>query len=389
MARVLIGWELGANRGHVNVMQIIAQRLLAERHEVHFALQQIDAAGLDHDRRIGLWQAPVWPRLLIGQSRHYATPSVSMGDILGRVGLDRPGALAAMIAGWDSILAQLQPDLVVANFAPALLAAARGRIETVVNGNGFSCPAAGLAAFPALARGQPALDEAELLDIADADLRAAGREPLASLPALFAADHQAIGSFALLDPYRDSRSQPLCAPIIGLDTGIAANPDGQEVFVYFYHLAPADAPLWDGLARSGRTVRIHVPHPTRDHLAAFGRFGFAFEKHPLPFAHIAARSRLALSHGGQGFVSSCLLTGLPQIIAWYDLEKKLAGRAVSQAALGCDFEFQALSAVEIAEIIDAAWADAAIHGRAAAARPEFAAAMGDRVENRIAELANR
>jgi rhamnosyltransferase subunit B len=309
-----------------------------------------------------------------------------MGDILGRVGLDRPGALAAMIGGWDAILAAAKPDLVVADFAPALLTAARGRVPTVLTGAGFACPAASLDRFPVLGDGAIAIDETELLDIADADLRTVGRDPLNSLPALFAADHDAIASFAVLDPYRDCRSQPHCAPVIDVADTAVANPSAEDLFVYFYRLAPADAPLWQGLALSGRKVRIHFPDPTPDHLATFRKLGLNFEKHPLRFDRIAAQSRLALSHGGQGFVSSCLLTGLPQIVAWYDLEKKLAGQAVSEAGLGRDFNFHALTAGQIAEVIEAAWTDTAIHGRAADARRGFVAVMGNRVEDRIADL---
>ena len=156
-----------------------------------------------------------------------------------------------------------------------------------------------------------------------------------------------------------------------------ANPSADELFVYFYRLAPADAPLWQGLALSGRKVRIHFTDPTADHLATFRKLGLTFEKHPLRFDRIVGQSRLALSHGGQGFVSSCLLTGLPQVVAWYDLEKKLAGQAVSQAGLGREFNFHALTASQIAELIEAAWTDPAIHGRAAKARPGFIAAMAN------------
>ncbi len=387
MARVLIGWELGANRGHVHKINLIAKRLIADGHRVDLAFQQIDANGPDVDPRFGLWQAPVWPRLLIGQSQSYMTPSLSMGDILGRVGLDRPGALSSMIRGWDAILGAVRPDLVIADFAPALLMAARGRVRSATIGDGFTNPPASMARFPVLGDSAlPTLDESELLDIADADLRAVGRTPLAALPGMFAADESLVTAFALLDPYAGARSGSACAPIIDTPIDCIANPDANELFVYFYRLAPADAPLWQGLAESGRRVRIHFTDPSAQHLQTFRRLGLTFEPRPLPFARIVAQSRLALSHGGHGFVSSCLLTGLPQIVAWYDLEKKLAGQAVSRAGLGHDFNFHALTAAQIAKLIDQAWTDPAIHGRASAARPDFVAAMADRVEDRIAAL---
>ena len=62
MARVLIGWELGTNRGHVDAVLRIARHLLSNGHDVHLALQQIDGAPLDADPRLHIWQAPIWPR---------------------------------------------------------------------------------------------------------------------------------------------------------------------------------------------------------------------------------------------------------------------------------------------------------------------------------------
>jgi rhamnosyltransferase subunit B len=310
-----------------------------------------------------------------------------MGDILARVGLDRPGALAAMIRGWDAILAAAKPDLVVAEFAPALLMAARGRMLTVVNGTGFSCPHAGLSAFPVLGDAvAPIVDEGALLDTVDADLRSVGREPLASLPALFAADHVMIAGFAALDPYAAERPGAHCAPNINVPPLPTSPAQGDELFVYFYSLVSPDAPLWQGLADAGRRVRIHFSDASADHLATFKRLGLAFERHPLPFDRIAGQSRLALSHGGHGFVSSCLVAGLPQIIGWYDLEKKLHADGVVAAGLGHGFNLHTSRTPEIAALINAAWDDADLAARCRNASKGFVAAMADRVEDRIAAL---
>ena len=130
MARILFGWELGANRGHIERLLPMARRLLDSGHEVALALQQIDCAGLDRDPRITLWQAPVWPRLLINNLQDGSRRVATMGDILAQLGLDRPGCLAAMISSWDAIFAAFRPDVIVADYAPALLAARRISLTT-------------------------------------------------------------------------------------------------------------------------------------------------------------------------------------------------------------------------------------------------------------------
>lgn len=389
MARILFGWELGSNRGHIAAMEAIAATLLDAGHEVVFALQQIDAGGIDLDRRIALWQAPIWPRLLAAAAQPISTPTATMGDILCRLGLDRPGTLAALIRGWDAIFAAVRPDLVVGDFAPALLAAARGRIVSVQTGTGFACPPPGAESFPHLSDAPLANDEREILDLVDADLDSVGRRALPALPALFASDHSLIASFAELDPYAATRPGSHCTPGIAPPLPTPGASGGEELFVYLFHKIHPETPIWEGLALSGRKVRIHMSGPSDAHRALFKRNGFAVETRPMPFPRIAARSRMVLSHGGHGFVSASLLSGLPQIIAWYDLEKKLYGDAIATAGLGRPITLFSSSAQDVAAEIEACWNDAAMADRCRAAAPGFAERMDDPVSARVRALAEQ
>src|ERR1700712_2068030 len=110
MARVLIGWELGANRGHISRIAPVAAKLRALGHEVAFALQQVDALGASRDTSIPIFQAPLWPRLLASAAAPPRGNVSTMIDILSRLGLDKPGTLAAVMSGWDAILEAWKPD---------------------------------------------------------------------------------------------------------------------------------------------------------------------------------------------------------------------------------------------------------------------------------------
>lgn len=335
MACVLFGWELGANRGHISTILPLARRLQAEGHAVHLALQQIDAAGLEDLSGLTLWQAPLWPRLLASLVRPATVPAATMGDILARLGLGRQGTLGALIRGWDAILATTDPQFVIADFAPALLAAAAGRVETAILGPGFTCPPAGVAHFPAWAGMQPAHDEAELLDIADAELAETGRTALSSLPALFRADHVLVTSFAELDPYAGLREGGHVLPVALPERGFPGGR-GDEIFGYFNNTIPPAHPLWKGLAAAGRRVRLHMPEPDSAHLEQFRQLRFRVEARPLAFEQIAARSRIVISHGGHGFCSSAVAWGLPQMVVAFDIEKYLTGLALANAGLGAE-----------------------------------------------------
>ena len=373
MARILIGWELGANRGHIERITRIAEALAATGHDVALALQRLDApAGALH-RRISLWQAPVWPRLLVNAARPNGHPVATMGDILARVGLDRSEAVAGMIAGWQAILGAVAPAVVIADYAPMLLTAARGRVPTIGVGTGFERVPSGMDRFPSLNGRDAAYDEAMLLDSVNRALGGLGRAPLPALPELFHADVSLCGCFAELDPYATWRGEPVVSPTIARGIAGEAGGRGEELFVYGFEITMAESPLWDGLARSGLPVRVHIPKATAALQARFARAGFAYEPHPLGFDRIAERSRILLSHGGNGFVSSALVAGIPQAVTHYDLEKRIAGHGVMRLGVGGQVSLQGIKPDAFAASLRALYEDEAIRRRCLDLAPSFRA----------------
>ena len=371
MARILIGWELGANRGHIERITRIAEALAATGHEVALALQRLDApAGTLHPR-IALWQAPVWPRLLVNAARPNGRPVATMGDILARVGLDRSETSAGMVAGWQAILGAVAPAVVIADYAPMLLTAARGRVPTIGVGTGFERVPAGMDHFPSLNGREPAHDEAALLDGVNRALARLGVAPLPGLPELFHADVSLSGCFAELDPYAAWRREPVVSPTIA--RGLPEEPGGRgdELFVYGFEIAMAESPLWDGIARTGLPVRVHVPNATVELQARFAEAGFAYEPRPLGFDRIAERSRILLSHGGNGFVSSALVSGIPQAVTHYDLEKRIAGHGVMRLGVGGQVALQTIKPDIFAASLRALYDDETIRQRCLTLAPSF------------------
>lgn len=387
MARILIGWELGANMGHVARMRDLVDALLARGHHVAIALQRIDALNFAEDRRLRLWQAPVWPRLLANTARPTAGEPATIGDILFRLGLGRHGTLSALLGGWDAILAAERPDLVISDFAPALLMAARGRIRSIAIGTGFTCPPASGPHFPPLGAAKPAIAEDELLDTVDAELAIAGRPPLETLPALFASDDQLICSFRELDPYRSVTGRTHFAPQVMPPVAAPNGAGGDEIFVYGFTLIGASATLWQALAACGHRVRVHLPDPTPEHLAVMRAGGLIFEPKPLPFPLIAQRSRIVVSHGGLGFASSALLAGLPQVVTFYDLEKRLTAEALEEGGLGIGTLLYDLDATAFGQLLGQAMANDAMAARCRDAAAAFHSRMERTADARILDIA--
>ena len=334
MAHILLGWELGGNQGHAIALAITAAALRRRGHRISFALQRVDAISPDLLAGADVWPAPVTPRLLVNASRPPSRHPQSMGDIMARLGFDDAGIVGALLRAWTRLLDAIRPDLVIADYGPFLLNAARGRIPTISAGTAFSTPPSTMTDFPSLTGEAPAFSEARLLDALNAALRGAARAPIEHLPGMFEAGREMGGSFAELDPYAEWRREPLVMPMLRGPMPDLAPGTGDEVFVYAPDNARVEAKLWDGLARSGLPVRVHVPGAAADLKRALVDKGLEIELEPLPFAHIAERSRLVVSHGGHGFVCSALLAGLPQVICHFDLEKRLNARAITRLRLG-------------------------------------------------------
>ena len=388
MARILIGWEFGANRGHAVRMAQLARLLREGGHEIHFAVQQVDAFRPGEAAGAAVWQAPITPRLLTTAPRSTIGQPTGMGDILARLGMDDAGIVEAMVAAWRQILLAVRPELVVAEFAPFLLLAARGEAPGLAVGTGFQTPPPEMADFPQLVDGEAAAQEAATLAAVNAGLAAAGAAPLRALPQVFAADRVVTETFAEIDPYNAHRQGPLAYPAPAMPERAAGG--GEEVFVYAPDTLPAQSKLWEGLAAAGVPVRVHVPRARprlRDRLA---QLGFAFEPEPLPIAAIAERSRLLVSHGGHGFVCAGLAAGLPHIVCYLDLEKLFHGRALAGLGLGGHVAMAGIRPDAFGPSLKRIHADDAMAARARAAAPGFrersSPSLEEMVEAALAEL---
>lgn len=381
MARILLGWELGAGSGHTTRLLELASILAARGHEPLLAPQQIGPFAAHWPT----WQAPVWPRLLEPLFRRFPQRPATMGDNLAYLGLDDPEAMAAMIMAWDRLILDARPDAVVAEFAPMLQVAARGRVPTLAFGTGFSLPPAHMPNFPSLFGNPQVVAEPSLLAALNDALRRTDRQPLLALPEIFAADLDMVATFAELDPYRQWRREPVGAPAICGPVPLATG-EGEEVFVYFNGRTKRPNAFWQGLADSRLAVRVHDSVLNDDDVIALERAGIRVARTPVSFDQIVARSRLLISHGGLGFVSSGLMAGLPQIIIPFDGEKMLTAKAAVESGACLLASFEGMKPDGFAAFLRAAWSDETLHARARAAAPGFRGRVTRTAEVEVAEM---
>lgn len=377
MARILIGWELGGNRGHISRILPIADALSAEGHEVALALQNPSLVPPHRLASYALYQAPIWPGLVAGNAPVAGIPAASMGDILARLGLAQAATLPAMLSAWHAIFAAFRPQLVIGDFAPVLTLAARQRVPLVTIGTGFTQPPAEMEFFPSLSDRFPAEVERDTLDAANAGLALIGEPGLAALPEMFAAETRLVSSPPELDAYADFRTDERVSPFWHHAPPEPTGAGGDEVFVYAHRRSLSAAPLWDGLQQSGLPVRVHIADLSKREAAALADRGFQLEAEPLPIERIAERSRCVLTHGGHGLVCAALFAGLPQIAVHYDLEKACNGRALAAHTLGGHVALEELRAEPFARTLTLYHAADEPHRRCREAAHRLHAGLGE------------
>ena len=384
MARILIGWELGANTGHIVKIAGIAAELVARGHEPVLAAP---AHRAPRRPAMQVWQAPLWPTQL-------ATLSRSARDHAGDDGR-HPGGARPWRHGGDARAdrrvgrassRRCAPDLVVAEFAPGLMMAAQGRVPLLALGTGFSLPPPHLPYFASLT-GKPAVeDEGRLLDGLNAAL--ARQRPAAARPADRACSRPiarsppcSANSIPIASGGRSEHGAPSVMPAPALATG-----GGDELFVYMNGLTRWPDGFWQGMVDARLKVRVYDPR-LRDADAAVLTKARADHRARgrCRSTRIVARSRAVLSHGGLGMACSSLLAGLPMLFVPFDIEKRMVAASVVELGLGRRLDFELVEAARLAGMMRDAFDDEAMGRRARAAAPGFRARMARTCEQETAD----
>ncbi len=335
MAKVLIGWELGGNYGHLSSIEKLSVELAKDGHQSFLALQRIDGISRRFVAGEQLLQAPIWPNLLKDVHRELPqVPHATYGDIFDALCLDKPNALTSMLEAWQVLLDLVKPDAVVAETAPALLMAARGRFPTIRIGSGYDVPPSEMARFPSLTGRSAVRCEMIALEKINTALSQTSCHPVRFYPEIFKSDADIVACLEEFDPYAEWREACYCRPAMGSKVPPLAVKRGNEIFVYFHAVTQHVMPVWKALSQTKLPVRIHVPDADEEHTKALADLGFKFESKPVPLDKIMRRSRMIISHGGLGLSSAAAMCGVPHLVLSHDIEKSLNGNAVARMGAG-------------------------------------------------------
>jgi hypothetical protein len=286
---ILFGWELGAGQGHIQRLVALAQKLETYGHTAIFALKSYNLNGIDFP-----WQKLDPPHLPFSGRAE----SFTFADILASFGFDDVHLLQNHINGWQDILRQVQPALVICDHAPGLVLAAQNTAPTIVLGSHFAVPPP-IETFPIIRVPAPPehLDRQQQVSQAVHQLSKVD----APLGQLFNGDRSFIFSLPELDWYRFWRINPAyvgiqTAPIPLQDSRLATEPWAYLASDYEY-----------------RDLVLKTINP---------------ENTFKPLHEALVNKRLAIHHGGLTTTIACLLAGIPQLLLPRHLEQQLTSFAL-------------------------------------------------------------
>ena len=370
MAHIHLAWELGGGLGHIGRIRMLAQALLSRGHRVSVSVRDLAAAhGLLAGVHLPVLQAPVWQHPVVG----LVPGQGNLAEVLFRHGYLDKTALGSLLAGWRAMLQQLQPDLLVADYAPTALLAARSLgLRSASIGSGFYNPPAGqplppLRDWDPLPAERLAASEAHLLRTANAALAeavhaaeavagataagsaggaalAAAARPQAVAPLrhaadLFLGDLPLLCSWPELDHY--ARPQDAVARWFGPNfmphAGIAPQwpaGAGPRVFAYLKSSHPAHVAVLQALAEEGCSTLAYLPDVAGGAPVPFKHALIHYAAGPVALGQALHEAELCVCHAGEATLAQSLLAGVPLLMLPQHTEQFLLARRIARAGAG-------------------------------------------------------
>ncbi|WP_338762302.1 hypothetical protein [Massilia sp. METH4] len=335
MAHIHLAWEMGGGMGHAGRLKALARVLLARGHRVSLSLRDLGhTQRVLADLPVPRLQAPVWLHRTEGMPANEA----SLAEILLAKGyLEVPG-LAGLVAGWRALFDALEPDLVVADYAPtALLAARTLHLPTSSVGTGFTSPPADRA-LPCLRDWEEvghqrlARAEAHVLNVVNAVLEMHGAPELLHAARLLLGDAPLLCTWPEFDHYGRAAGEAEWLGPVGMPLGGGAPAwppgSGPRVFAYLKHDYPQHRAVLEALADEGCRVLCYLPEVAAGRPAPVSSARIAYSSQPVALEAALHGAVLCVCHASEATTVQALLCGVPVLMLPMRLEHFLVARRV-------------------------------------------------------------
>ena len=343
MSTILVTYELGAGLGHLNRLVAVTRRIEGDHNWV-FALPD-RALGEPIVRRAFGDKARVlegvhWPAPKDLDVRKI--PTHTFADVIALFGFHDAGRLSANTTHWHTILQEVIPQLIIADFAPTLRLAIGSKVPVVIVGNGYTVPPPGQllppirqheTSVPALSRA----NEGRLLAAVNAVRARLRGEAIDFFSDLFSGENTFVCTLPEFDPYRRFRRGPTVWPfnIPDVPLGPPVNQrSGSPIFAYLPANHPALPPIISALNDLKLASQIYVSGMTAQALAKRCSATVRIHAKPADLAHVLPNTSLLIHHGGLGTAYAGLLAGVPQLVLPFNLEHSITAAGLEQFGVG-------------------------------------------------------
>ena len=338
MARFLCAWEFGADLGHVRRLVPVAESLRALGHEVCIAFR--DSAHLEDARGRG-FEAFLAPLLRVPQ---LVSPTpISFSDVLLNIGFADRHSVSGALRAWHSMLELLDTQVVVADYAPTAMIAARvAGLKIATIGTGFALPPPE-DPLPALRPWTPvdedklrAIDE-RLVSTLTAAIGPAGADRAPRLARdVFTADAHLLCTFPELDPFgpRATGDYEYVGPQGDATSGEEVRWQGEAGARIFAYLKPRDRrfdTIVEALHELDAESVVAAPGLEAARVAALSRGNVRVIPAPVNLDLLLGEATLCITHAGFGVAARALTAGVPLGLLPLHLEQFLIARRVEQS----------------------------------------------------------
>lgn len=324
MKRVLLAWELGGGIGYTGWLIAIARELQARGCETVLALRELEPcihqfAFID----CPVVAAPVAPGFRPSRVRREGFHPCGFADLMLANGFGQTHELHALVRAWRGLIDLVKPDLIVGAYSPVLGVAAYGRVPLAIVGYGYTAPPADRPAFPLFRRNRtPYADQETLLARVRRVQDAVGGPLPDRLTDIYRGAGRFILSFDELDPYRDTRHEPLMGPLEPLG-GIPPLPPAPRFYAYLLGDQPFVPKVVEALAQSGLPGAIYLRNGKMAPPPGLAENGVDWLTRPPPLSEATAGATVMVHHGGANSVHAALAAGRQQILLPRNLDQTI------------------------------------------------------------------
>ncbi|HQX59366.1 MAG: hypothetical protein KA316_10605 [Rhodoferax sp.] len=343
MAHIHFAWELGGGLGHAGRIKPLAQEAMRRGHRVSLSLRDlVHTDALLRDLDVPRLQAPVWLHKVHG----VPDPQVSLAEILLTCGYLDADALQGLFVGWRGLLTQLQPDLLVADYAPTAMLAARSLgLRSTSVGIGFFSPP-DVSPLPSLRDWEPvhagrlAGSDAQALRAANTVLARVGAPALARAAQLLHGDVPLVLTWPEIDHYSRTQlpaGQRWWGPSMLAHAGLAPTwpqGTGPQVFAYLKPDHPDHTSVLQALVNLGCRTVCYMADVAAGRPPPVSSALIHYTRGPVDLGLTLPECALCVCHAGEATLAQSLLHGVPLLLLPTQAEQFLIARRVGQCGAG-------------------------------------------------------